>query len=66
MKPSEYYNEYFRIKTKDGLVKPKPLSKQESIIMDLAYEMGVPPYLYMKGRGGNRLVVNPQVKENLP
>ena len=40
MLPSEFYQKYWRIQTKNGPVRPRPLSKEEIEFMDTAHEKG--------------------------
>lgn len=54
MKPSEYYNEHFRIKDpKTGeMIKPKPLSDFDAKLMDTAFEEGCAGIVIQKGGRG--------------
>lgn len=65
MKPSEYYNEHYRVKDPQTgkLIKPKPLSKEDTIIMDAAFESSqLPAFICLKTRrGGSQIFINKDI-----
>lgn len=67
MKRTEFYEEYFVIKTPDGkTIKPRPLTDEERKIYDLSEELGVPPYIRTGGRKrAFGYEIHPLIKERI-
>jgi len=62
----EFYEKYWKVVTKDGLVDVPKLSSEEKLVWDLSEELNVSPYVnYWKRKVGRVWEVHPLIKEKL-
>lgn len=65
MTPAEFYVKYWMVIDKDGNRQPNTLTKEAIAIWDAAFELGEIPWLFFRGRRGDRLVINQRVEEHM-
>lgn len=65
MAASEFCKRYIKTKDHDGILRPFTISDYDSAIMDAAAEAHCPPWIMLHGRGGQKIIVNPAIKNRV-